>query len=63
MTVGYYNGNPKDVGSDSINSDGQCLEGLKMVLVIGEVGEAENQPQTSQTSQTSSTTPKISDTG
>lgn len=36
-TLGYSNGSLKDVDEKSINSGGQCKEGLKMIVVIGDV--------------------------
>lgn len=37
LIQGYYNGVPGDADDDSINSGGQCEDGPKMIVVIGEV--------------------------
>ena len=34
--IGYSNGNIGDVSKSSIDHGGQCTEGLKMVVLIGE---------------------------
>ena len=36
MYLGYYNGVIRDVAKESIISGGECEDGLKMVLVIGD---------------------------
>ena len=36
MYLGYYNGVIRDVTEESIISGGECEDGLKMVLVIGD---------------------------
>ena len=36
-TLGYSNGQPRDANNPLINSGGQCTDGLKMVVLIGEV--------------------------
>lgn len=35
--LGYYNGVPADIDEDSVNTGGQCEEGIKLILLIGDV--------------------------
>ena len=37
LKLGYSNGQPRDANNPSISSGGQCTDGLKMVVLIGEV--------------------------
>ena len=44
-TLGYSNGSLKDVDEKSVNSGGQCKEGLKMIVVIGDVPLSDYSPR------------------
>ena len=35
--IGYYNGVPTDINEVSVNTGGQCEEGIKLILLIGDV--------------------------
>jgi hypothetical protein len=35
--IGYYNGILADIDEDSIHTGGQCEEGIKLILAIGDV--------------------------
>ena len=37
LKLGYSNGQPRDANNPSINSGGQCTDGLKMVVLLGVV--------------------------
>ena len=42
--VGYSTGRPEDVAKEAINFGGQCEDGLKMVVQIGEIPTAPGMP-------------------
>ena len=35
--LGYYNGIPSDIDDTSIHTGGQCEDGLRLILAIGDV--------------------------
>ena len=37
ILIGYYNGVPTDINEASVNTGGQCEEGIKLILLIGDV--------------------------